>query len=129
MSFKVQRIVVIMLLSCQLVTNTELCELLKIPVLVSHYEEHKGNTGLTFIGFLRMHYFNGAPHDNTDMDLPFKTNSAALVISQSLSISLPAQPFASFIPFAPVQGQAITFYTFYLPTRSQHAIFQPPRVA
>ncbi|MEO5890434.1 MAG: hypothetical protein ABIQ31_09290 [Ferruginibacter sp.] len=117
-------------MSLQLLANTELCEFLKIPVLISHYEEHKGSSNLTFISFIRMHYFNGAPHDNTDMELPFKTNSTALIISHNFSVSLPSQPFSSFNPVTVIQQQpaAFGFYSFYLPSRSQNCVFQPPRL-
>ena len=126
-----QKILLLIFMSLQLIANTELCEILKIPVLIRHYEEHKESSNLTFIGFLRMHYFNGAPHDDTDMELPFKTNSTALIISHTFSVSLPCQPFISSKPLAVIKKQPaeLAFYSLHLPSRSQNDVFQPPRLA
>lgn len=55
---------------------TEVHQLLKTPLLVDHYLEHKNeNKELSLLSFLEMHYLNGnhidADHDK-DIQLPFK---------------------------------------------------------
>lgn len=59
-----------------LIGNTEFHELLKAPVLVLHYFEHKAETpGLTPAQFLALHYSqqNHTDSDNyDDSQLPFK---------------------------------------------------------
>ncbi|MES2286220.1 MAG: hypothetical protein V4547_11070 [Bacteroidota bacterium] len=61
-----------------LYANTELHQLLKLPVLVHHYlEHHEEGNGASFAGFLYSHYNNEKSHsDNNHHDhqnLPFKT--------------------------------------------------------
>jgi len=123
-----QKLVCILFLSVHLLTNTELCQLVKVPVLLSHYKEHKASNGkITFFGFLTMHYFNGAPHDNTDMDLPFKTTSAAIIIHNSPSAPVPV---ITLIPSAAASDVRVNFshyYSSWIPSVSSKDIFQPPR--
>ncbi len=61
-----------------LISNTEFHELLKAPLLVMHYLEHKAETpGLTPAQFLTLHY-NQQNHTDSDSyddtKLPFKTH-------------------------------------------------------
>jgi hypothetical protein len=52
-------------------------QVLKIPVLVVHYHEHKqANESISFMQFLSMHYWGTDDNDNDqdrDMQLPYKT--------------------------------------------------------
>ena len=122
------RFIAILFLSLQLLTHTELCQLFKLPVLVSHYQEHKAlNKEITLFAFLTMHYFNGGPHDNTDMELPFKTTSVALIIHNCPSAPVPS---ITAIPAAPVQKLQLnfnSFYSAYIPSVCNKDIFQPPQ--
>ena len=122
------RFIAILFLSLQLLTHTELCQLGKIPVLLSHYKEHKaGNSDLTLFGFLQLHYFNGNPHDNSDMELPFKTASTALIIHNCPSAPV---PFMTAIPAAPMQEVQLNFneyYSAFIPSVCNNDIFQPPQ--
>jgi len=56
---------------------TPLGELLKLPVLIEHFREHKQETpDMTVMGFIVLHYFSGDIRDadyERDMQLPFKT--------------------------------------------------------
>ncbi len=117
-----------MFLSVHLFTNTELCQLVKLPVLLSHYKEHKAlNKEITFPVFLTMHYFNGGPHDGTDMDLPFKTPAVALLIHSCPSAPVPP---ISRIPSVPAQELQINFNRYYAAgtaSGSTKDIFQPPQ--
>lgn len=122
------RFIAILFLSLQLMTNTELCQLVKLPVLVSHYQEHKTlNKDISLFGFLTLHYFNGGPHDNTDMELPFKTSSAALLFHSSPSAPVPS---ITAIPSAPAQEVQVNFneyYSAFIPSVCNNDIFQPPQ--
>lgn len=83
-----KKFIAIMLLSAILFAGTPLQQLLKLPVLVEHYFEHKQQDNSTsFAGYLIHHYFE-EDNDNVDDDhardcqLPFK--SMALVVPASL---------------------------------------------
>lgn len=58
-------------------TNSELLELVKLPVLVEHFKEHQQwDPSLSIVGFLYMHYFqddNAYGDQQRDMEMPFKT--------------------------------------------------------
>lgn len=123
-----QKLVCILFLSVHLLTNTELCQLVKMPVLISHYKEHKVlYKNISFFGFIKMHYFNGGPHDATDMKLPFKTTSVAIIIHNSPSAPVPV---ITPIPSAPASDDRADFsqyYSSWIPSVSSKDIFQPPR--
>lgn len=72
----------ILFLSTYLLFATELNQLLKTPLLIEHFITHeKENPKLSFIGFLKMHYFNGNPRDSDydqDMRLPFKSHNTCV---------------------------------------------------
>jgi hypothetical protein len=56
-------------------TNTELGQLLKLPLLVDHFQQHRQvEKELAFIDFLLTHYEAGEPDADyeQDMKLPFK---------------------------------------------------------
>src|SRR3954462_3822335 len=84
------------LLLAYLVSSTEVHELLRLPLLVKHYQEHKQQVAdITFWEFLVMHYETDVPHDDQDMRLPFKTchqtlaSPALAVTSQGVTLTIP----------------------------------------
>ncbi len=68
-----------MFLSVYLLSITQLGELLKVPLMVEHFVEHKEkNSKLTILGFLRLHYQGQDVFDDDyekDMKLPFKSHT------------------------------------------------------
>jgi len=70
-----QRSLAFILLTLQLLTNTELIQVFKIPGLVSHFYQHRrGNPSISFSHFLAMHYGGDdgtTADDETDRKLPF----------------------------------------------------------
>ena len=55
--------------------NTSIGQLLKVPNLIEHYNEHKNElklNSISFIDFLISHY-NNVDNDKNHKDLPFKT--------------------------------------------------------
>jgi len=109
-----------------LVSFTEFKEVLRLPLLVEHYGEHKAKSGeLSFIEFLVMHYETDVAHDDRDNRLPFKDCSHSfigqVVMLPIQKISLAEQP----------EANTTTYQFFYLqhePKLIAVDIFQPPKL-
>ncbi len=122
----------ILFLTLYLISATELSQLLKFPVLVGHFIEHKEkNPEMSFIDFLSLHYnshLENHPRDDDfdqDQKLPFLLHADVLsfyfiytppyffetnnkiITSQQLKI---------------LAGNDISFYNHFLST-----IWQPPK--
>ena len=83
-------------LSIYLISTTEFSQLLKFPLLIEHFGEHKAkDPNMTFVGFLVLHYndhLNGHPLDDDyeqDKNLPFimHTTPLSLVCVPPQSVS------------------------------------------
>lgn len=77
-----RKLISILLISVYLISTTEFYQVLKIPLLAEHFNEHKSlNEGTTFWSFLMMHYTNNdvkyADNDQ-DMRLPFKSHEGSV---------------------------------------------------
>ncbi len=113
-----------------LLQNTELGELLKVPLLVGHYHQHLHlHPGTTVIGFLKMHYLDKTVVDEDyaqDMQLPFKT-----LDNHNLTIQLWMPPVvisvAHLHPFH--LGPKIIYFSSYIPSTFSNKVFQPPKAA
>lgn len=125
-----RRTIAIVFLITYLSTTTELGEVFKLPVVWQHFQEHRAaNPDLSFIAFLKMHYFNGDPKDadyQRDMQLPFKTHAH---IFTGFSVAVPPVTFT--VTAAPVQQAS----NHVLPVNDRKkssiftaAIWQPPKV-
>lgn len=72
-----KKAVTIVLLAIYIFGNTQAGQLLKLPLLVTHYVQHKAeNPQISFLAFLKIHYVDPQPYDadyQQDMQLPFKT--------------------------------------------------------
>lgn len=77
MKNNVRQITGFLLLGIYLAVASPLQELLKLPVLIEHFQEHlREKPQTSVLGFVILHYFSGSPHDSDyerDMQLPFKT--------------------------------------------------------
>jgi hypothetical protein len=128
-----RQLIAICLLSLQLFTGTELCQVFKAPVLLQHYNEHKGgDKHLTFLSFLREHYIDSNEQDPDyarDMQLPFKSGSGVLPVSHSISI--PVSNFTIVPPLTTfeIEKQYPCFQSIRHTAPMVHSIFQPPRLA
>lgn len=124
-----KRFVVILTLTLFVFTVTECNQLLKLPVLLEHYIEHKAsNQNISFSDFLYMHYagndFNDQDQDR-DMQLPFKSHShfTSMVVqslplqSETISLKLSIR-----ISKSPTVYKRLNFQSFYL-----SSIWQPPK--
>ncbi len=63
-------------------STTEAIQLLKLPLILQHYKEHKAtDNSMGFIRFIDIHYLHEcpkAPDYSKDMQLPFKTVSRSM---------------------------------------------------
>lgn len=84
----VKKLISIVFLTLYLVSTTELYQLLKIPVLVEHYFEHKAlNPEMPLVAFLKTHYDHPAKDGDygKDRKLPFIVHSNTLTLLFTLS--------------------------------------------
>lgn len=121
-----KRFSVISLLLFYLVSFTEFREVLRLPILIEHYVEHKSQVAeMSFFEFLVMHYKTDVAHDDTDMSLPFKdcghsfSASMVLLAAQKISLSDPLETPTSGFQF---------FYLQHEPKLIAADIFQPPKL-
>jgi hypothetical protein len=126
-----RQFIAIFLLSLQLFTGTELCQLFKAPILFQHYHEHKGSdNSLTFFSFLREHYFDSnerEPDYARDMQLPFKSGTGVLLVSHNISIPIPGFTIVPPAPAIEIEKQYHCSQSTWQPFQIIHTIFQPPR--
>ncbi|MEO8761145.1 MAG: hypothetical protein ABI388_07520 [Bacteroidia bacterium] len=110
---------------------TELNQLVKLPVLIEHFIEHKSkNAELSLWQFLDMHYAHGNVHDDDydkDMKLPFKTHDTCLgansvifvTVNFSCSVSKPL-PLSKNIDY-------LIYNENLAPSVQLSSIWQPPK--
>ncbi|MES2794967.1 MAG: hypothetical protein V4683_03320 [Bacteroidota bacterium] len=122
-----KKAIAISLLSIYLVSSTELYQLLKLPILIEHYSEHKTqNNEMSFWDFLSLHYNQEFNHDNTDNKLPFKSHNICSGISL---VAFIPNPFGlTFLKSPEYQPKKHTFYhkVFFISSVIS-SIWQPPR--
>jgi len=124
-----KKISAILFLTAYLFSATECRQLLKLPLLIEHFAEHKQeDKDLSLWQFLCMHYANGNPKDadyDKDMQLPFKSSDNGSIAT------------GTYVPFA---GYAVAEKSFYSAGKSYFvsneaflsaahlsSIWQPPR--
>ncbi|MFZ1379423.1 MAG: hypothetical protein WAS56_07125 [Saprospiraceae bacterium] len=120
----------LLFLTAYLFSATHLMELLKLPMLVRHYQEHKTeNANLSLLEFLDMHYANGNPIDedyDKDMQLPFKS-----ITLSSISFVTICANFTDFVQKEKIiikEGKQKFFdHSFDYSTSYLVAIWQPPK--
>jgi hypothetical protein len=115
-----------------LFTTTELHELIRLPLLIEHFVEHREqNKQITLWQFFYIHYALGDVKDadyGKDMKLPFKSHDNCVAgnttvfppSSEKLSLQKPVQ-------FLEKKGFATDER--FLPTSFLSKIWQPPRVS
>jgi len=109
---------------------TDAYEILKLPLLVQHYLEHKKeDPGISLSGFLHMHYSPIIVVDKDfqqDMQLPFKTTdsiccclSVVTIVSEPISVKHELTTEVS-VTHTPK-------YTHLIAITNTSSIFQPPK--
>ena len=125
-----KNIIAIFFLSIYLISLTELHQLIKTPILVEHYQEHKAkNKDLSIIDFLILHYAGDNPKDadyDTDMKLPFKSHDGCL--NAMVVVYVPCNSPVDIIKPVPTKVNAYFEYqeSFISPTFLS-SIWQPPK--
>lgn len=75
-----QKLLVILFFCAYLTATTELHQLLRLPLLIEHYLQHRAqDASLDFIAFLKLHYSDNAHADSDaqeDRQLPFKSHDS-----------------------------------------------------
>lgn len=75
--YQMNKLIALFLISVFMCANTSVGQLLKIPNLFEHYQEHKNSTvasSLSFVDFIKLHYSENSDHNHdSHQDLPFKT--------------------------------------------------------
>jgi hypothetical protein len=109
-----------------LISFTEFKEVLRLPLLVSHYGEHKAQAGdMSFFEFLAMHYETDMAHDDRDSRLPFKDCSHSF-IGQVVVLPIQKISLADLIEVNAPDYQF--FYLQHEPRLIAEDIFQPPKI-
>jgi len=70
------KLIAYFLISVFMCANTSIGQLLKVPNLIEHYNEHKNeltNDSISFIDYIVSHYSKNADNNHDHEDLPFKT--------------------------------------------------------
>jgi hypothetical protein len=110
--------------------STEAYQLLKLPLLVKHFIEHKReNPAISVIAFLKMHYQKKIVVDSDfqkDMQLPFKTNDACCLLVASTSLPSPVISI-EIISIPVVRKQLAVYKVNFKPLQAPQDIFQPPK--
>lgn len=124
--------IAISLLILFLGANTDLTQLLKMPVLIHHYLEHRADdASQSFADFLKLHYSNHLNHGDTKhhdhTKLPYKTSDYAT----AHSLMAFEAPVSFMVPNPPiyhvklVPGYNGFMYSFAIVS----TIWQPPKHA
>lgn len=111
-------------------SQTELHQILKLPILVQHYFEHRAESkDISLSQFIVLHYFSGDPVDDDyarDMQLPFKTNDCLQVIT---SIVVPEEIIFN-VPFETIVKNSFPkFHNDWIECNYAKSIFRPPQFA
>ncbi len=119
----------IFLMAVYLFGATNACQVLKLPLLVTHYIKHKQESPFITLGsFVKMHYIDPQPFDADyaqDMQLPFKTTPDTFCLNTPSVVPVVPKTDLTVPVYRPVL-QPIVDEEIPL-SLSATAIFQPPR--
>ncbi|SUI97999.1 Uncharacterised protein [Sphingobacterium multivorum] len=128
-----KKVLAIFFLTTYLISTTELGQLLKFPMLVEHYFEHKEKSPqISVIEFLALHYegnhLENHPHDDDydqDQKLPFIMHGTVL----SFCFVYPQPIFFESIHKIDIQrsSKVVSFDDSFVSNQFLSAIWQPPK--
>ncbi|MBL7698770.1 MAG: hypothetical protein JNK79_11445 [Chitinophagaceae bacterium] len=109
--------------------QTSFSQLLKLPMLVVHYIEHRHiNQHITFSDFLFMHYLGDDMNDDDndrDRELPFKSVDSKCVHQV---VAVVAKPYSTRRPVQFMNDrEQFHLENEHLPQRALDSLFRPPR--
>jgi hypothetical protein len=121
----VNRILAISLLVLYINSNTEFHEMLRLPILLEHYSQHKQKVSdISFWEFLVMHYKTDVSHDSDDKQLPFKDPSHSFTAP---TLALPIHKIVLTETVALSKPEHSCAYTETFVASHLSDIFQPPK--
>ncbi|RFS19667.1 hypothetical protein DVR12_21420 [Chitinophaga silvatica] len=128
-----KKLLAITFLTIYMISTTELSQLLKFPVLVEHYFEHKEiNPEMSITDFLALHYegnhLENHPHNydyEQDKKLPFMTHNHVLACSFVVSQPVHFEMKTKFV--AHQKEKIIAADDFLLNNDFHSSIWQPPK--
>jgi hypothetical protein len=110
--------------------STELHQLVRMPVLLTHFSEHKASTSsLSFFEFLSLHYgdvTNTHESQNAHDQLPFKSNCEVSLHALWVTIVSTQEIPDTQTPVN--QSNKTVLPSFVLPCNDGNNIWQPPKV-
>jgi len=126
----VRKYLLILLVIAFFVSITECIQILKLPLLIEHYKEHKKtNQQLNWWSFFYMHYVHEVQYDsdnNSDLKLPFKKNQA---LQNNTDLNL--YPVSILVSCVCIYIVTLSRHTYFISTfkSSSHilVVWQPPR--
>ncbi|HEY0676788.1 MAG TPA: hypothetical protein VGD17_00830 [Chitinophagaceae bacterium] len=125
-----KKLLFILFLSAYLFPAGEFVELLKLPVVFQHFQEHqKLNPEIGFAQFLAIHYLNDDPQAKDykrDMELPFKRVSHRGISIMPLTTSGDISTIPDLI-LVEEKNNFILQNHHFVPSGFGADIFQPPR--
>jgi hypothetical protein len=120
----------IMFLSIYLFSVVQVNELLKIPNMFEHYQEHQENEPtISLLQFICIHYMYGEVYDDDfekDMKLPFKSHSSNCLCTFIFCLVNQNFSFTTKFFFKEFKKQKF-IYTFSFISSYLSAIWQPPQ--
>ncbi len=125
-----KKYLLILLVICFFISTTECIQVLKLPVLIEHYKEHKkSNKQLNWLHFLYIHYVHEIQFDNdsnTDLKLPFKKNQ---LLQNNVDLNL--YPLSILVTSVFIYIITLSRYSYYasnfISSSFILAVWQPPR--
>lgn len=121
-----KRLISIGLISFYVISFTEVHQLIRLPLLVVHFVEHKAlSKDITFFEFLELHYSTETAHDDRDMELPFKDCSHCVATQTVVLPDFKIDFQQEIVAFA-FQVHTV-FYKKFIPSSYLSEIWQPPK--
>lgn len=124
----VKKILFITLLSVHLLGNTDFIQLIRLPMLLVHYQNHlKENNRLDLIYFLNSHYSSEgdgiSSDDKEEKEMPFMQNN-----QRSITISLVNLTDLSLLPPSvnQINTKHTVFQQFYISDIHTLSLLRPP---
>ncbi len=124
-----RKLIAIFFVSIFLSSSTQFIEVLKLPLLIEHYFEHKAeNKNITFIDFIKLHYAENTHYasHHKDKELPFKAFHQGNCISIALlKTDINITIVNSKVPTVPLKHNS--FYSSQFLSYYTASIWQPPK--